>query len=106
LTAAFRSRSWRIFGTTAPPKRVIERSMVIGADPRPWHGVLWLAIVATGVIEVLMLEPASWPAAPPRDFAERAAAAPDSTLVAAPLQPCRYDDFQNRQAEFQIRHEG
>ena len=40
-----------------------------GFRPRPWHGVLWLAIVAAGVIEVLMLEPASSPAAMPLGIA-------------------------------------
>jgi peptidoglycan/LPS O-acetylase OafA/YrhL len=37
--------------------------------PRSWHGVLWLAIVAAGVIEVLMLEPASSPGAVPLGIA-------------------------------------
>jgi AraC-like DNA-binding protein len=40
-----------------------------GFRPRPWHGALWLAIVAAGVIEVLMLEPASSPAAAPLGMA-------------------------------------
>ena len=40
-----------------------------GFRPRPWHGVLWLAIVAAGVIEVLMLEPAFSPAAAPLGIA-------------------------------------
>ena len=34
-----------------------------GFQPRLWHGVLWLTIVAAAVIEVLMLAPASSPAA-------------------------------------------
>jgi AraC-like DNA-binding protein len=40
-----------------------------GFRPRLWHGVLWLAIVVAGVIEVLMLEPASSPAAAPLGMA-------------------------------------
>jgi AraC-like DNA-binding protein len=36
-----------------------------GFQPRLWHGVLWLAIVVVGVIEVLMLEPALSPASAP-----------------------------------------
>ena len=40
-----------------------------GFRPRPWRGVLWLAIVAAGVIEVLMLEPAFSPAAAPLGIA-------------------------------------
>jgi AraC-like DNA-binding protein len=40
-----------------------------GFRPRLWHGLLWLAIVAVGVIEVLILEPASSPAAVPLGIA-------------------------------------
>jgi AraC-like DNA-binding protein len=42
---------------------------VDGFRPRLWHGVLWLIIVAAGVIEVLMLEPVSSPAAAPLGIA-------------------------------------
>jgi AraC-like DNA-binding protein len=40
-----------------------------GFRPRLWHGVLWLIVVAAGVIEVLMLEPVSSPAAAPLGIA-------------------------------------
>jgi len=40
-----------------------------GFRPRLWHGVLWLVIVAAGVIEVLMLGPASSPATAPLGIA-------------------------------------
>ena len=40
-----------------------------GFRPRLWHGVLCLAIVAAAVIEVLMLAPASSPAAAPLGIA-------------------------------------
>jgi AraC-like DNA-binding protein len=40
-----------------------------GFRPRPWHGVLWLAIVLAAVIEVLILAPASSPAAAPLGIA-------------------------------------
>jgi AraC-like DNA-binding protein len=42
---------------------------VDGFRPRVWHGVLWLIIVAAGVIEVLMLEAVSSPAAAPLGIA-------------------------------------
>jgi AraC-like DNA-binding protein len=43
-----------------------------GFRPRPWHGVLWLAIVLAAVIEVLILAPASSPAAAPLGIAPTA----------------------------------